>query len=121
LEAAVAETTIDVGALHAALERRRQARGQSWREIASELDLSPSTFSRLAAGHRPDVDAFATMLRWLGLEAKDFMSPAAGAEPSPEPLAAVSSVLRASRGVSEEQAEALEDIFGAAYRSIVRD
>ncbi len=119
----MAETTIDVGALHAALERRRQARGQSWREVASELDLSPSTFSRLAAGHRPDVDAFATMLRWLDLEAKDFMSPApsSGAEPSPEPLAAVSSVLRSSRGVSEEQAEALEDIFGAAYRSIVRD
>lgn len=117
----MAETTVEVGALHAALERRRQALGQSWREVATELDLSPSTFSRLAQGHRPDVDAFATMLRWLGLEAKDFMSPAAGeAEGSPEPLAAVSSVLRSSRDVSTEQAEALEDIFGAAYRSIVR-
>jgi transcriptional regulator with XRE-family HTH domain len=118
----MAETTVEVGALHAALERRRQARGQSWREVATELDLSPSTFSRLAQGHRPDVDAFATMLRWLELEAKDFMSPAAGgdAEGSTEPLAAVSSVLRSSRGVSTEQAEALEDIFGAAYRSIVR-
>jgi transcriptional regulator with XRE-family HTH domain len=118
----MAETTVEVGALHAALERRRQARGQSWREVATELDLSPSTFSRLAQGHRPDVDAFATMLRWLGLEAKEFMSPAVGAEAegSPEPLAAVSSVLRSSRDVSSEQAEALEDIFGAAYRSIVR-
>ncbi len=116
----MAETTIEVAALHSALERQRAARGISWREVASELDLSPSTFTRLAQGHRPDVDAFATMLSWLGLEAKEFMTPAPDETAGREPLMALSAALREAEGVSSEQAEALEEIFGAAYRSIVR-
>src|SRR5262249_34229409 len=67
------ETTVDVGALYAALDNKRRARGTSWPDIARELDVSPSTFSRMAQGRRPDVDTFATLLRWLGMPAESFM------------------------------------------------
>ena len=115
------ETTVDVDALYAALDNKRKTHGASWREIARQLDVSPSTFSRMAQGRRPDVDTFATLLRWLGMSAESFMrgTPATGA--TEEPVAMVSSYLRSARNVTPEDAEALEDIFRAAYNRLVRE
>ena len=117
------ETTVDVEALYAALDSKRKAQGTSWREVARELEVSPSTFSRMAQGRRPDVDTFATLLRWLGMPAESFMrstrdESGAAAE---EPVAMVSSYLRSARNIEPEDAEALEEIFRAAYKRLVRD
>jgi transcriptional regulator with XRE-family HTH domain len=117
----VPETTVDVEALYAALDNKRKARGTSWRELARELDVSPSTFSRMAQGRRPDVDTFATLLRWLGMPAEALMRGAADTVSAEEPVAMVSSYLRSARNVSPEDAEALEDIFRAAYNRLVRE
>jgi hypothetical protein len=38
----------------------------------------------------------------------------------PEPLVAIASLLRSSRQVDAEQADALENIIEAAYKSIVK-
>ena len=114
------ETTVDVEALYAALDNKRKTRGTSWREVARELDVSPSTFSRMAQGRRPDVDTFATLLRWLGMPAESFMR-GTTATATEEPVAMVSSYLRAARNVTPEDAEALEDIFRAAYNRLVRE
>ena len=114
------ETTVDVGALYAALDSKRKAHGTSWREIARELDVSPSTFSRMAQGRRPDVDTFATLLRWLGMPAESFMRGTTSTT-TEEPVAMVSSYLRSARNVKPEDAEALEDIFRAAYNRLVRE
>jgi transcriptional regulator with XRE-family HTH domain len=117
----VPETTVDVAALYAALDQQRRAAGQSWRELAARLGLSASTFTRMAQGHRPDVDAFATLLHWLGMPAEAFMRSAAdAAAPQPEPLVMISSYLRAAKGLRAEDAEALEDIIRTAYRRLVR-
>ena len=115
------ETTVDVQALYAALDSKRKAHGTSWREVARELGISPSTFSRMAQGRRPDVDTFATLLRWLGMPAESFMrstrkKPAA----EQEPVAMVSSYLRSARNIDADDAEALEEIFRAAYKRLVR-
>jgi transcriptional regulator with XRE-family HTH domain len=115
------ETTVDVEALYAALDSKRKTHGVSWREIARELDVSPSTFSRMAQGRRPDVDTFATLLRWLGMPAESFMRGATSPAATEEPVAMVSSYLRSARNVSPEDAEALEDIFRAAYNRLVRE
>ena len=116
------DTTIDVEALYAALDSKRKAARTSWRDVARELDISPSTFSRMAQGRRPDVDTFATLLRWLEMPAEPFMrSKKDGAEQEPDPFAMVSSYLRSSRNISAEEAEALEDIFQAAYRRLVKE
>jgi transcriptional regulator with XRE-family HTH domain len=115
------ETTVDVEALYAAIDSKRKAKGTSWREIARELEVSPSTFSRMAQGRRPDVDTFATLLRWLGMPAESFMRGAPPSVSAEEPVAMVSSYLRSARNVKPEDAEALEDIFRAAYNRLVRE
>src|SRR5690349_18280068 len=89
----VTETTVDVVALYAALDQKRQMEGLSWRELAAALGLSPSTFTRMGQGHRPDVDTFATLLRWLGMPAEAFMRPSNPSEAEPEPLAMISAYL----------------------------
>ena len=116
------ETTIDVEALYAALDSKRKAQETSWREIARGLEISPSTFSRMAQGRRPDVDTFATLLRWLGLPAESFMRSAREEDGSvaEEPVAMVSSYLRSARNIEPDDAEALEEIFRAAYKRLVR-
>jgi transcriptional regulator with XRE-family HTH domain len=121
----LAQTTIDVGALYAALKRKRDAGGQSWRDVAAHLEISPSTFTRMAQGARPDIDTFATLLRWLNMPATAYYTrgdeePAAP-EDEPEPLVAIASLLRSSRSVNADQADALENIIEAAYKSIVKN
>lgn len=116
----MSETTIDVDALYAALDQSRQAEGISWRELAGKLGVSPSTFTRMAQGRRPDVDAFATFLRWLAMPAESFMRPTPDQSPEVEPLAMISSYLRADRNLDPADAEALEDIIKVAYRSLRR-
>lgn len=117
----MAETTIDCAALYAALDQKRQIGAMSWRDVAGALGLSPSTFTRMAQGHRPDVDAFATLIRWLGMPAEPFMRSDVARDEEPEPLAVISAYLRASPKLSAEDAEALEDIIQAAYRRLVRE
>ena len=116
------ETRVDVDALYAALDSKRKTQGTSWREIARELEISPSTFSRMAQGRRPDVDTFATLLRWLGIPAESFMRSTRKepGRPEEEPVAMVSSYLRSARNIEPADAEALEDIFRAAYKRLVR-
>ena len=116
------ETTVDVEALYAALDSKRKAQDTSWRELARELEISPSTFSRMAQGRRPDVDTFATLLRWLGMPAESFMrSTREESGAAEEPVAMVSSYLRSARNIESEDAEALEEIFRAAYKRLVRE
>jgi transcriptional regulator with XRE-family HTH domain len=117
------ETTVDVEALYASLDSKRKAQETSWREIARELGISPSTFSRMGQGRRPDVDTFATLLRWLGMPAESFMRSTRKDEGATveEPVAMVSSYLRSARNIQPEDAEALEEIFRAAYKRLVRE
>lgn len=115
------ETTVNVDALYAALDTKRRTKAVSWREVARELDVSPSTFSRMAQGRRPDVDTFATLLHWLNLSADTFMV-SADTDPTEEPdaMVMVSTYLRSAKNIEPEDAKALEDIFEAAYHRLVQ-
>ena len=105
-------------ALHAALDAARRTKGDlSWRQLAAEVGVSPSTMTRLANNHRPDVDAFAALVRWLGMPAERFMiddddSP----DPQPELLAELAPLLRARRDLNTEDVQYLEELIGAAVR-----
>ncbi|HXG08679.1 MAG TPA: helix-turn-helix transcriptional regulator [Gemmataceae bacterium] len=114
------ETTIDVEALYAALDAKRQQEDLSWRELAHKLKISPSTLTRMAQGRRPDVDAFATLLRWLGMSADAFMRPTPKKKEEANTVAMISSYLRADRNIEPQDAEALEDIIKAAYRHMTK-
>lgn len=112
------EGTVDIEALYAALDTQRQQGKLSWRDLAKELEISPSTFTRMAQGRRPDVDTFMALLAWLGVPAEMFMQPSAKPKKQAEPMVMISSYLRTSRNVRPEEAKALEDIIQAAYRML---
>jgi transcriptional regulator with XRE-family HTH domain len=59
---------LDVAELRRRLDSRRLEQGLTWRQLAALVDVSPSTFSRLADGNRPDADALVTLLVWLDLD-----------------------------------------------------
>ncbi len=47
--------------------------GISWRALAKEIGVSASLLSRISNGQKPDADGFATIVRWLGLPAEQFI------------------------------------------------
>jgi transcriptional regulator with XRE-family HTH domain len=113
------QVSVDLGALYSALDSKRRGEGLSWRELARQLEISPSVFTRLAQGRRPELETFLTMVGWLGVSAEDFV---AGEKPSQdeaqETVAAISSYLRADRALKPESAEALESIVRTAYEQM---
>jgi transcriptional regulator with XRE-family HTH domain len=117
----MALTELDIPALFAAVDRQRRTRSLTWRQLALSLQVSPSTFTRMAQGNRPDADTFLTLVAWLGVTAETFASGPTPASNDTEPLAAITSYLRASRKVTAQEAEALSNIIAAAYDSIVKD
>lgn len=66
--------TLDVGQLLARLDRKRRSQNLSWRDVSAKTKTSPSTFSRLKEGRRPDVDTFGKLVSWLGEPAEEFFS-----------------------------------------------
>lgn len=64
-DARVARDGFDVDALYVALDRKRRGQRQRWRDVAAEVGVSPSTFSRMAHGANPDVPGLVRMLVWL--------------------------------------------------------
>jgi len=115
------EIMVDVAALYAALDAKRGGEGLSWRDVAGKLDISPSTFSRMAQGRRPDIDAFATLLRWLGQPAEDFTRSRPRLGKGGSPVAAMVSLhFKAARNVREEDVAAFEEIVQAAARRLER-
>jgi transcriptional regulator with XRE-family HTH domain len=106
---------INVRALYAALDAQRDARGLSWRQLAKDRGLSPSTFTRLANGHRPDVDAFAALVGWLGQPAERFITAEAAAQSEEPPLMAeLAPLLRARSDLDEDGADRLQALFAQA-------
>lgn len=111
----------DDEAFFRALDGRRQRLGTTWRAVARELDVSPSTFSRLARGRRPDMDTFAKLVHWLSLPADRFIVGGAQRETDvTDPLAMLAAALHGDPSVSREDALALEDIFRVAYTRLRR-
>jgi len=111
---------LDTDALYAALDQRRQSSELSWRQVAQEAGVSPSTLTRLGQGKRPDVDGFAALVKWLGQSADDFLRPKHVDEDDErtDTMAVISAHLRSSKNLSSESAEALEDILRAAYKRL---
>ena len=71
----------------------------------------------LANGHRPDVDAFAALTRWLNVQSEDYLVYDSD-EPEKEPdlLTQLAPLLRARKDLSEKDVDYLEDLVAAAVR-----
>lgn len=70
-------TWIDLEALHAALDEARIERGMSWRDVARDLEVAPSFFTRLRDGSQPDTLNVCLLCDWLGEDVRieDFRAP----------------------------------------------
>lgn len=119
----MAQTSIDVAALYAALDAARVSRDLSWRQLAREIELSPSTLSRLGNGLNPDVNAFAAMIRWLRLPAETFMVDQDQDDQTqqPELVAQLAPLLRARQDLRKEDVEHLEQLIISAMRRFKAD
>lgn len=117
------ERRVDVQSLHAALDRARERRGLSWRQLAKELGVSPSTISRMANDLKPDVEAFAAMTTWLKMPAEDFYVAASSrsADQQPDLVAQLVPLLRARKDLTTSDIEYLEEVIAAAARRFQAD
>jgi transcriptional regulator with XRE-family HTH domain len=117
----LSRSKIDVGRLYDALNERRIAEGLSWRQLAAEVGVSPSLLSRLGNGLRPDVDSFATLVRWLKMSADDFMAdpPYDGdSQQQPDLATQVAALLRARADLDDTDRELLQDVFRSALKLV---
>ena len=113
----VSRGRLDTSTLFAALDAARKSRKMSWRQLAKEVGVSPSTMTRLANGQRPDVDAFASLVAWLGQPADSFLvSDTAPAVDEPDLVAQLAPLLRARRDLKEDDVRYLEDLIAVAAR-----
>ena len=110
----------DAPGFYQALDSTRQARGLKWRAVAREAGVSPSTLTRMAQGKRPDVDSLAALATWSGLSQDDFVRTDSTPGPA-EPLAVISTHLRADPNLSPEGATALEEVIRATYKRLRKD
>ena len=109
---------VDVDALYAALDQKRKQEELSWRGLAEITGTSASTFTRMAQGHRPDVETFLTLCAWLGVPAEQFTRGNGFEEDRDNTLATVTAIFRASPKLSPESARAMEEITRAAYERL---
>lgn len=117
----MAGTAVDVLRLFTAVEAKARGEGISIRQAAGQIGVSPSLLSRLRGGQRPDLDAYASIVRWLGRSADDFLassSESAEAQTQPPLSAEVGALLRARNDLAEEDKAYLAEIFGASVRLV---
>jgi len=115
----MANAKLDVGALVAALDSKRRAKSFSWRQLGIKAGVSQSTLTRMQQGKRPDVDTFASLIRWLGMPAERFLKSGktkGGDESELHPVALLSAQLRAEKEMSPKAREAVEELIQAAYK-----
>lgn len=106
---------LNVAMLYSALDSKREAGDLSWREVAREVGVNHALFTRLAKGHRPDVDAFLTLTGWLGIPAEYFMDGGEVQVAQEDTVEVISKYLRVDRALQPKSAHALESILRAAY------
>lgn len=114
------ELRVDVKALHAALDKARESRGLSWRQLAREIGVSASTISRMSNNLKPDVTAFAAMTTWLHMPAESFYvgsgHSSTDLDQEPDLVAQLVPLLRARKDLSGKDVEYLEEVIGAAAK-----
>ena len=108
---------LDVESLIAALNAERESRGLSWRRLAQEAGVSPSSLTRMQQGKLPDVNTFTALTHWLRMPAEQFMSSGLGGKAGgPDPMAVVSTLLRGKREMTPEALKALDELVQAAFK-----
>ena len=109
----------DSEGFYRAMDATRQARGMTWKDVASASGISASSLTRMAQGKRPDIDSLAALAAWSGLETDRFVRPN-GIRPAPDPLAVISAQLQSDPQLSAEAKAALDGLVKATYERLRR-
>ncbi|MFT4221166.1 MAG: transcriptional regulator [Microbacterium sp.] len=109
----MSDTVIDVSGLASALEARVKADEISWRNAAGSIGVSPSLLTRIRNDQRPDLDAFAKIVRWLRLPADQFLvdPEELATREEPELGSSINALLRARSDLDEQDKQYLESIL----------
>lgn len=109
----MADTVIDVNGLASALEGRVKAEQISWRQAASQIGVSPSLLTRLRNDQRPDLDAFAKIVRWLRISSDQFLvdPEELATRAEPELGSSINALLRARSDLDDQDKQYLESIL----------
>lgn len=113
--------TLDKGfdpeAFYNALANTVMARSVTWKQVSTDTGVSTSTLTRMAQGRRPDAASLAALSAWAGLNPADFVEQRTK-RAEPEPLAVISTLLRADPKLKPDAAKALEAMIQAAYEKL---
>lgn len=113
----MAEKRLDVEALVAALNAKREAARMSWRQLAHKAGVSPSTLTRMQQGKLPDVNTFGALVEWLGAPAEEFLTEGkSSGRQRPNAFVLASTLLRGKRELSPQAREALDELVQAAVK-----
>ena len=104
------------------LRRARRQRGLSLREVAEEIDVSPSTLSRLERGSgNPDLPTVNKLVRWLDVDRDAVFGVRRATREERSTPAAVEVLLRADKNIDPKTAKTLARIFRTAYQELVSE
>jgi transcriptional regulator with XRE-family HTH domain len=109
----------DSGRFYRALDAAVQARGVTWKAVASETGVSASTLTRMSQGRQPDAASLAALSAWARLNPSDFVQAAYKAAKA-ESIGQISTLLRSDPNLDSEAADALEAIVRTAYERLRR-
>lgn len=112
------ERSFDSEGFFSALDAARTSRGVHWKTVASETGVSASTLTRIGQGSRPDLDSFAALTKWAGLDADSFFIRDRHSENRSQPLAEITVLLRRDPNLSPEAAAALDELVKATYERL---
>src|SRR5438128_1050479 len=105
----------DSEGFYGALAATVEAKNLNWKQVSADTGVSASTLTRMAQGRHPDAASLAALSAWAGLNPADFVNIPAKKRAGAEPLAAITTLLRADPRLKPESARALEAIVRAAY------
>ena len=107
----------DNKSFYIALDRTRQSRNITWKDIAMQSGISASTLTRMAQGKRSDVDGLAALASWANLKIDDFII-SNNNKGIAEPLALISDCLRRDLNLTSDAADSLDDIIRILYEHL---
>lgn len=114
----VGTESVDPAAIYATLDHERQSRDISWRELARQAGVSPSTLSRMAQGRPPSVEGLVQLADWAGCSLDELVGRSSRMENEMAAPTAIASYLRSRKELTPEGVEALEAIVQAAYEKL---
>jgi len=111
-------SSFDSEGFYSALDAQRLAKKKTWKQVANETKVAASTLTRMGQGKRPDVDGLAALASWSNLDVRKFYRDLNDIKELPEPIAQITTILRADRQLPKESISALEIMLKTAYEQM---